>query len=410
MASITDWLDYTPRGTGARTRGYRVQVTPNSGSSANPADTVRFDIPCGRGRGSFIDPSQTYIMMQVKSTDAAAMNLDGSAYAFLNRFSLFSSGQVLEDISDYGHAVSTYLDLQCLGVDLGNGGSVMLGTNNAVANNTDKTGTNIPIGSGTNQYLDVCLPLHLSGLLGTSCPKLLPVGVLQDLRAEFMIETAAQAVVCTSGTPAWTLQNIVLNLFYVDVDPSVAEQVYSQNGGVYKISTEGFRTYQTITAANRSADSILIPARFSSMKSIISTYRDNAQRNSSAAYWVAHRVNPFYDSAAGNGRKCSIQYQIGSMLFPNTPIVYGASELYANMLQSFHSMGNIAMNNRANYLNWIQPAHNTTATSMGQHREPLLQVQVLHDRYKHPDCAYCTERLLARVRHHRSCCDLYCPL
>jgi hypothetical protein len=157
----------------------------------------------------------------------------------------------------------------------------------------------------------------------------------------------------------------VLNLFYVDVDPSVAEQVYSQNGGVYKISTEGFRTYQTITAANRSADSILIPARFSSMKSIISTYRDNAQRNSSAAYWVAHRVNPFYDSAAGNGRKCSIQYQIGSMLFPNTPIVYGASELYANMLQSFHSMGNIDMNNRANYLNWIQPAHNTTAGSMG---------------------------------------------
>jgi hypothetical protein len=78
-------------------------------------------------------------MFQVKSTDAAAMILDGSAYAFLNRFSLFSSGQVLEDVSDYGHAVQTYLDLQCLGVDLGNGGSVMLGTQNAATNNSLST-------------------------------------------------------------------------------------------------------------------------------------------------------------------------------------------------------------------------------------------------------------------------------
>ena len=365
MTSITDWLDYTPRGTGVRTRGYRVQVSPNSGSSAAPSDIIRLDIPCGRGRGSFIDPSQTYLTFQLKSTDAAAMTLDGSGYSLLNRYTLYSSGQVLEDVADYGHAVSTYLDLQCLGVDLGNGGSVMLGTNYAATNNIDKTGAGLAIGAVVAQNVDVCLPLHLSGLLGTSCPKLLPVGVLQDLRAEFVVETAPQGVVCASAAPAWTLQNIVLNLFYVDVDAQVADQIYGQNNGTYRISTEGFRTYQSVQPANRSADSILIPARFSSLKSLITTYRDSAQRNTSTANWVAHRVNPFYDSANGNGRKCSIQYQIGSLLFPNQPISFAASEMYANMLQSFHSMGNIAMNNRATLTNWVQAAHNTTATGMG---------------------------------------------
>ena len=366
MSAITDWLDYSTKSTGARSRGYRVQVTPTSGSSANPGDTIRFDIPAGRGRNQFLDPSQTAIQFQVKSADAAVMNVDGSGYSVLNRYTLLSSGQILEDIVSYNSAVTTYLDLQTLGVDQAAGGSVMQGCQYDATNNVAKFGAQLAIGNTTAQFLDVHLPLHLSGFIGTACPKLIPVGIMQDLRAEFIVETAANAVVCASATPAWTLQAITLNLFYVDIDPVVANQIYEANGGVYKVGSEGFRNFETVVGSagsTRTSDSIIIPARFSSVKSLISYWRDNIMRGDSTKYYISNRYNPF-TSGSGSGARCSVQYQIGSSLFPNTPITFAQSELFAQMLQSFHALGNAQMNTRCNSTNWLTNTSNVTMANV----------------------------------------------
>ena len=360
MSSITDWLDYTPRGTGVRTRGYRVQVSPNSGSTASPGDTVRFDIPAGRGRSSFLDPSQTTLQFIVKITGDGSNipSVDGSYYAFLNRFTLLSSGQVLEDVADYNHAVSTFLDLQVQGVDMGGAGSAIIGTASEVTNNVNKLGAAFATGTA---YGEACLPLHLSGILGTACPKLLPAGMLQDLRAEFVIEPAVTAVVQSAGSaPTILLQSVVMNLFYVDVDPAVADQLYAQNGGVYRISTECWRSYQYTPGSATTADSVMIPARFSSVKSFFTTWRPYTKTLARA--WLSNRVNPFYSSTAVKG---SAQYAVGSLLFPNTPLQSGISEMFASMLQSFHSQANANMNTRCTQANWINNVISVDAQAMG---------------------------------------------
>jgi hypothetical protein len=307
-----------------------------------------------------MDPAQSFITFQLKSTDAAVMNLDGSAYSLFNRIDILSGGQILETISDYGHTVNTLMDLQMAGTDAGVSGSVSLGINYAATNNVDKTGAQLAIGSGTAQYLDFSLPVALSGVLGAACSKYIPVGIMSDLRAEFTVEQAALGVVCASATPAWSIQNFTLNLQYVEMDPQVAEQIHSANGGVYRISTHGWRTYSTVGVSGRASDSILIPARFSSATTFVTTYRDNSQAVS-GSYWTAHRVNPYYHAS----NKCSIQYAVGSTLVPQSPIQFGTSEAYTMMMQGFHSLGNIAQNNRCTLTNWTQTAYNGTAGSMG---------------------------------------------
>ena len=60
-----------------------------------------------------------------------------------------------------------------------------------------------------------------------------------------------------------------------------------------------------------------------------------------------------------------MQYAIGSSLVPQSPIQFGTSEAYAMMLQSFHSLGNAAHNNRCTLTNWNQIAATTGETTMG---------------------------------------------
>ena len=357
---ISDALNYSPKMAGAKSRSYRVVITPIGGGSANPRDITKVDVPTGRGRYTYMDPSQSFITFQLKSTDAAVMNLDGSAYSLINRLDVLSSGQILETISDYGHTVNTLMDLQMAGADAAVSGSVALGVNYAATNNVDKTGAQLGIGSVTPTYQDFCLPIALSGVLGGACSKYVPVGIMSDLRAEFTVEQAALGVVSATAVPAWTIQNFTLNLTYLEMDAQVAEQIHSANGGVYRISTEGWRTYSTVGVSGRASDSVLVPARFSSARTFVTTYRDNAQAVA-GSYWTAHRVNPYYHLS----NKCSIQYAVGSTLVPQSPIQFGTSEAYTMMLQGFHSLGNTAQNNRCTLTNWNQTAYAAAAGSMG---------------------------------------------
>ena len=57
--------------------------------------------------------------------------------------------------------------------------------------------------------------------------------------------------VYSAGAASWLLQNIVLNLTYTEIDNGSADALYNAVGGVYRVSTEGWRNYSTITSASR---------------------------------------------------------------------------------------------------------------------------------------------------------------
>jgi hypothetical protein len=319
----------------------------------SPGDVTKFDIPVGR-HNAFIDTSETYIQFQVKNMSGTVpFNLDGSAYCFFNRLDVLSQGQVLESIQNYNVLCNTLLDLQADGVAGATSMSVHLGTafDNAGNYNIDKFGQTIAV----NAVQDFAVPLALSGVLGPGLSKYLPVSKISDLRLELTLEAIAQAVVCgTVAAPLvanYQIQNPQLVLTYVELDPSMASQIESATHGRYIVSSESWRNYTTILPAARSGDSVLIPARYSSVRTMLHTFRDTTNQTNAGASWLSARSNPFYSAT---GVLSSIQYAVGPVLIPQSPIRFGTSEAWMQCQQAFHQLGSVTSASRCNYTNWNQ--------------------------------------------------------
>jgi hypothetical protein len=192
------------------------------------------------------------------------------------------------------------------------------------------------------------------------CSRYLPTSKITDLRLELTIENTAQAVVGTAGSTSFVLNNVQLVLTYVDVDPMVASQLEQAVGGRYIISSESWRNYTSILPTNRSGDSVLIPARYSSLRTLLHVWRDNANLNDQTKYWLSARSNPFYSSA---GVQSQIQYTLGAVLVPQTPIKFGVSEAFLQTQQAFHQLGSITNSSRCTLANWTQSNYYDTNTS-----------------------------------------------
>jgi hypothetical protein len=357
--ALTDALAFTPKQPGASSRSYRTIVLPINSGALNPGDVVKMDIPVGR-TNAYIDTSESYITFQVTNTGAQPFNLDGSAYCFFNRLDVLSQGQVLESIQNYHVLVNTLLDLQQDAIVSTTSGTIHMGTgfDSVESINIAKKGQAIAAGG----VQDFSIPLALSGVLGPGCSKYLPISKITDLRLELTLENAIQAVVQATGTTSFTLNNIQLILTYVDIDPMVASQLEQAVGGRYIISSESWRNYTSILQANRSGDSVLIPARYSSMRTLLHVWRDDANNSDATKYWLSARSNPFYSST---GVQSQIQYAIGSVLVPQTPVKF-VSEMWMNGQQAFHQLGSITNGSRCFYTNWNQSAYNDATTySMG---------------------------------------------
>jgi hypothetical protein len=353
--SLTDAMNFTPKAVGAPSRSFRMVLNPINSGNASPGDVVKFDIPVGRPN-QFIDTSETTFQFGVLNNSANdAFLLDGSAYCFVNRLDVLSAGQVLETIQAYNVLTGTLLDLQVNGADAVMPMTINLGTSFSANANYDRYGKTVAK-SGTGEF---SIPLACSGVLGSGCSKYLPVAKVNDLRLELTIENAVQAVVQTANTASFSITNPQLVLTYVEIAPDMAQQLEVATGGRYMVSTESWRNYQTILPATRTGDSVLIPARYSSLRTLLHTFRDNANNSDQTKYWLSARTNPFFSST---GATCSYQYQMGSVLVPQSPVKGGVAETWVNTQQAFHNVGSISPGSRASINNWTTAAYASDAT------------------------------------------------
>ena len=359
--ALTDALAFAPKSPATASRSYRTTINPIGGASGNqPGNILKFDIPVGKV-GTFIDTSETLLQFSVQNSGNLPIILDGSAYCFFSRLDVLSMGQVLESIQAYNVLCNTLFDLQSSGTMGVTSGNINLGMETSTTQNFNKAGVTIPAG----QSRDFCIPVALSGVIGAGLQKYLPIGKVTDLRAEFTLEDAVRAVVC-SGTANFTINNPVLSITTVDIDPVMAKSIDDAVGGRYVLSSESWRNYTTVLGSDgsaRSSDSILIPARYSSARTFVSTWRDTANQSNQAKWWLSARSNPFSSTL---GATCSIQYQAGSTLLPQQPIRYGVSETWAVGQEAFHQVCSISNPSRCNYANWGQQNYYDTDTfSMG---------------------------------------------
>lgn len=337
MSALTSDLQFSLKATMAKAKSTRVNISPIQGAGVlNPGDRVSFDVPCGK-RGMYVDPSGSYIQFKVKNTDPTTANkiaLDGSAASLINRMEVYSGGSLLESIQNYNVLYQGLIDTQVSVVDRLTTLSIASGTDQQADSSTVNVSRGGPTIAGASSAV-FNLPL-LSGVLGNMASKFLPVGAINnDLRLEITLEQAAIALIShAAATPGYQVTEFTLILQILELGDEAQAMVEQMTGGNYMISSETYRNASTLLANGSTADSVLLPFRFSSLKSLYWCFRPATPANGSfTASSICNRLNP-YDNAT-QGSPCSVQLRLGPLYIPNAPIRY-SGELFTELQKSYH--------------------------------------------------------------------------
>jgi hypothetical protein len=195
----------------------------------------------------------------------------------------------------------------------------------------------------------VNVPL-LSGVLGNGCSKYLPIGAIaNDLRLELVLAPAVEALVSVSATANYQVLEAVLILDVLELGDEAQGMIDQMTGGNYVISAETYRNAQTVLANGSTQDSVLLPFRFSSIKSLLWAFRPVAAQNTLFQAALNSRFNPF-DSAT-QGTSCSVQLRAGALYIPNAPIRYSA-ELFTELQKAYHRFGSQSQGSSMTWSTW----------------------------------------------------------
>lgn len=312
-------------------------ATPLSGGTINPLDTVTIPIP-GTGRyGAYLDPTQLSLSFQVKNNDGTnAMQLDGSAYSFIERVVVMSSGSVISDTQSFGALAALFLDMAPQSART-SGFSVLAGCEAAPTDankNCDRVGATIA-GNGT---LNICMPLIGTAIDSTAIPdKLLPVGALSDLQIVLYMSSQKNAVYAgTSLTANWSLLNFRLVTNLIQLDETAQRMIDEQTGGAYKLSATLWKTFNYTTGATDASSSWVVPIKASSVKSLFSIWRDQANYNESyTKAWQTARDNPF--GLLTGATQSSFYAQCGAQSIPQIGL-RNPAEHYMSFQNAWHQL------------------------------------------------------------------------
>ena len=238
--------------------------------------------------------------------------------------------------------------------------------------------------SGTVVYT-FAIPI-VSGIIGAQMGKYIPVGSLaSDLRVELGLAPFEQAfktvgvyndgaikfdpatvhAAASGKTPIGAtvsegkpyrvnLKNFELQLEYVEVSSDVQMAIEASTGGQYVMSFDSYYDFQNTIPSNPGSITQLIGAKFSSIKTIYTSFRDQYQINNICYPGITSRVNPFstlpnrpefkHDSIASWANRryesgTGWQYMIGSTLYPPKPVA-SDEEAFMEYVKSNHMVAN----------------------------------------------------------------------
>jgi hypothetical protein len=183
--------------------------------------------------------------------------------------------------------------------------------------------------------------------------KYLPTGDMSggDLRVEITLANNNDGVTTsltdtTGGAKTWTVSDVELMLEYVELNSEAARMISAQNAGGYAISFDSFANYASTVAAGKNAN-ILIPARYSSLKTLFSVFRlqSSIGHTDASAKTISARANPITDDGQW-------YYSIGGKNVPSTP-VKSNTEAYAEMSKAIHAFGAVDHASVIQRASWI---------------------------------------------------------
>ena len=274
-------------------------------------------------------------MLRTRNNDTSNIWVDHNAASFVQRLDVYSQGNLIETIDNYGVLYSTLLDTQNGGLERSTYNNLLLGCD-CPDNTSNISRGGVPIAASST--LTTYIPI-ISGVIGSGLGRYLPLCDINELKVVVTLAPAPLPVITGSGNgnAPWTITFAEFVVTTVQLDPMADRMLHESHNGLIVLSTESWRNFNTILASGGSSDTILIPIKPISAKTLLCTYRPAANLTSFLAASTSGRVNPFSNVPNGS----SLQLLCGSTYMPQKPIIQGSPEIFMELFKSFHGLGNV---------------------------------------------------------------------
>jgi hypothetical protein len=287
-------------------RKYRYSLRPDSSSSFNMGDVIRFSIPT-RKQNTFLVNQNCYFKCDVLATAAATsgtVRFDGSAASLIRKMDEYSSGNLLSSLDNY-NALFDVLFARGVPTASESSYSIWMGTSETVDPNSIGQGAELTLGTPRT----VCVPI-LSPCMGNLSELNCPVYAIDDLRLEITLASVMNAFART-GQDTVTISNVSLELEFLELSEDAMRMAIQYNGkdGSISYNSSAFRAYvNSLPADAAGTQTMLINSKFSSLKTVYSMFLD--RDGSSAGYSTTSR--PKYIQ--------KYQLKVGANQIPQKPI------------------------------------------------------------------------------------------
>ena len=326
ITPLLDVSNYRPLNSG---KSRRVTVTPEQSgtvtlSALGTVDTF-LSIPSSKfsminGQASYLEFDYTLTgTSTAAATTVYPINLgwsNGDAGSAIKTLELTCQGQSVTLLDNYGAFSNLMSDFQS-GTRAKNVGSILQNSLNPNYNTaiTDATpsiplvnllAVKQPLAHTSATTYRACIPLY-DTVLGALAESLVHASEGYRLRISFAgFNQSVIGATCTAAT----INNIKLQLDYVDVMPEVMMNLAKEGGGMLKSHATGVQNYNVTGNSADTAFSYLVPARFSSVKFLMNIWRRSAAATVVDNFWGA-RIFPFLDQ---------ISINVGGRQYPPTAI------------------------------------------------------------------------------------------
>ena len=354
-------------------KSFRTNIQPQNGTGPYLlGDTISFNIPTRRNL--VMVPSESYLKFSFSITNTSgAVNYyrfdSCGAHNLIQQIRVSHGSNQLENINSYGPLAKLLFDLQVntpsssgkFNILAGTRGDSMLtsGTVAGAADNvnaiaiTAGAATGVQLAAVLNSVLTAPVQatnsgdflgtvadaastavqtycLNLISMCGTLCNfQYLPLFAMDSssLRLDItLVDSIAKAVSCLSGTGTISVSNVefVANMIELS-DEAMGMIVSSLQGEPLQFVIPSWSNYQSTLPAGQTQINCPIPAKYSSVKSLFSCFRDQFN---TVRYMPCSSVSSSLSS---------YQYRIGSILAPLKACASNA-EFFAEVLKAIGSM------------------------------------------------------------------------
>lgn len=353
-------LQYQAKVESAPARRYRTNIQPQTGTSFSNSNTIIINIPT-RANTALI-PSECVLKGTVSFTPAGAAPIAAlescGHHGWINRLRVFHGSNLLQDIQEYHQLAKILYDFS-VPLDSAQGRySVTSGTTNEYSGGllTAVSGTVAngdalvvkPVNRGRNYSSGTVagistaqtdsFSINLISLVGALAGgKYLPLWEMTaaPLRLELVLQDNINKVMNFSTNPpangAFTMSNVEFVGEFLELPDSAIAAVKAGSSSPMQMVVPDYRAYtfsQSIPNATATTVSMPIPAKFSSLKSIVVNQR------------VSTGATGFYPCSSGLLGLTQYQFRIGSEVLPSNPPLTSA-DFFTEAAKCFGSVADL---------------------------------------------------------------------